>query len=205
MKDVFAKLAQDFFSTIVFLAVYLITDNVVLATGVAIAGAVAQVIYARFKGEPLGFMTYASLALVIVLGSATLLTNGMVLLAGGFDANSANLASAELYQPPTLTPPGLLSISVSPVTASIPAGAAQQFIATGTFSGNTTQTLSSVTWISSNTTVAAISNDSGNHGLAVSASTGTTTISAKAGSISGSENGRSDKTGVTANSCTVRS
>ena len=28
MKDVFAKLATDFFSTIVFLAVYLITDNV---------------------------------------------------------------------------------------------------------------------------------------------------------------------------------
>ncbi len=41
----------------------------------AIAGAIAQVIYARVKGKPLGFMTYASLALVIVLGSATLLTN----------------------------------------------------------------------------------------------------------------------------------
>jgi intracellular septation protein A len=75
MKNVFAKLASDFFSTIVFLAVYLITDNVLLATGVAIAGAVAQVVYARIKGEQLGFMTYASLALVIVLGSATLLTN----------------------------------------------------------------------------------------------------------------------------------
>jgi intracellular septation protein len=75
MKDVFAKLATDFFSTIVFLALYLITGNVVLATSVAIAGAVAQVIYARIKGQPLSFMTYASLALVIVLGSATLLTN----------------------------------------------------------------------------------------------------------------------------------
>ena len=75
MKDVFAKLATDFFSTILFLGVYLLTDNVVLATGLAIAGAVAQVIYARVKGEPLGFMTYASLALVIVLGSATLLTH----------------------------------------------------------------------------------------------------------------------------------
>ena len=44
-----ARLAQDFFSTIVFLAIYLITDNVVLATSVAIAGAVAQVIYARSR------------------------------------------------------------------------------------------------------------------------------------------------------------
>ena len=75
MKDVFAKLATDFLSTIVFLVVYLTTDNVVLATAVAIAGAVAQVIYAHVKGQPLGFMTYASLALVIVLGAATLLTN----------------------------------------------------------------------------------------------------------------------------------
>lgn len=75
MKDVFVRLASDFLSTILFLAIYLITDNVLLATGVAIAGAIAQVIYARVKGKPLGFMTYASLALVIVLGSATLLTN----------------------------------------------------------------------------------------------------------------------------------
>src|SRR6476469_6301705 len=74
MKDVFARLASDFFSTIVFLALYLITGNVVLATSVAIAGAVAPVIYSRVKREPLSFMTYASLGLVIVLGSATLLT-----------------------------------------------------------------------------------------------------------------------------------
>jgi intracellular septation protein len=74
MKDVFAKLAYDFFSTIVFLAVYLVSDNVVLATGVAIGASIAQVVHARLKGEALGFMTWASLALVIVLGSATLLT-----------------------------------------------------------------------------------------------------------------------------------
>jgi intracellular septation protein len=75
MKDVFAKLGTDFFSTILFLALYFTTGDVLLATGVAIAGSVAQVIYARVKGQQLGFMTYASLALVIVLGSATLLTN----------------------------------------------------------------------------------------------------------------------------------
>src|ERR1700687_3788884 len=75
MKDVFARLASDFLSTIVFLVLYLITGNVVLATSVAIAGAVAQVIYSRVKAKPLGFMTWASLALVIVLGSATLLTH----------------------------------------------------------------------------------------------------------------------------------
>lgn len=75
MKDVFVKLGTDFLSTIVFIALYLITGNVVLATGVAIAGAVVQLVYARIEGLQLGFMTYASLALVIVLGSATLLTD----------------------------------------------------------------------------------------------------------------------------------
>jgi intracellular septation protein A len=75
MKDVFARLATDFFSTIVFLVVYLTTDNIVLATAVAIAGAIGQVIWSRIKGRELGYMTWASLGLVIVLGSATILTN----------------------------------------------------------------------------------------------------------------------------------
>jgi intracellular septation protein len=75
MKDVFARLASDFFSTIMFLAVYFATGNVLLATGIAIAGAIAQVVHSRIKGETLGFMTWASVALVIVLGSATLLTS----------------------------------------------------------------------------------------------------------------------------------
>src|SRR6476660_10071055 len=75
MKDVFARLATDFLSTIVFLVVYFATDNIVLATAVAIAGAIAQVIYSRIKGHELGYMTWASLGLVIVLGSATLLTH----------------------------------------------------------------------------------------------------------------------------------
>jgi intracellular septation protein A len=75
MKDAFAKLGSDFLSTIVFLVVYFTTGNVLLATGAALASAVGQVINAHVRGQHLGFMTYASLALVIVLGSATLLTH----------------------------------------------------------------------------------------------------------------------------------
>jgi intracellular septation protein len=74
MKEVLIRLGSDFLSTIVFLVIYFVTGNVVVATAVAIAGAVAQVIYARVKGKQLGFMTWASLALVIVLGSITILT-----------------------------------------------------------------------------------------------------------------------------------
>jgi intracellular septation protein len=75
MKDVFVKLGTDFLSTILFAAVYFATDNIVLATGIGIAGAIGQVIYAQVTGKELGFMTWASLGLVIVLGTATLLTN----------------------------------------------------------------------------------------------------------------------------------
>lgn len=75
MKDVFRRLVSDFLSTIVFLVIYLATDNVILATAVAILGAIGQVAWARIKGQTLGYMTWASLGLVIVLGGATLLTN----------------------------------------------------------------------------------------------------------------------------------
>ena len=75
MGQVFQKLFVDFFSTIVFIAVYAATGDILIATGVAIVSAVGQFVYARVKGQTLDVMTWASLALVIVLGSATLLTN----------------------------------------------------------------------------------------------------------------------------------
>jgi intracellular septation protein len=75
MKDVFRRLVSDFLSTIVFLVIYLATDNVILATAVAILGAIGQVVWSRIKGQTLGYMTWASLGLVIVLGGATLLTH----------------------------------------------------------------------------------------------------------------------------------
>ena len=74
MRDVFLRLGTDFLSTIIFLVIYYVSDNIVLATVAAIAGAIGQVIYSRIRGRPLHFMTGASLALVILLGSATILT-----------------------------------------------------------------------------------------------------------------------------------
>jgi intracellular septation protein len=74
MQGVFARLVGDFFSTILFLALYLATGSIVLATTVAIVGAIGQFIYARLTGKELSFMTWASLGLVIVLGGVTLLT-----------------------------------------------------------------------------------------------------------------------------------
>src|SRR5215469_5340409 len=74
MTGVFARLGADFFSTIVFLVLYLASGSIALATSVAIAGAIGQLIYSRVRGKELAFMTWASLGLVIVLGGVTLLT-----------------------------------------------------------------------------------------------------------------------------------
>lgn len=79
-------------------------------------------------------------------------------------------------------PPSLSSIAVTPANSFLSAGASQQFTATGTYSDGSTQNLSnSVTWSSSNTAAATISTS----GLATAVNTGSTTIGATLGSITG--------------------
>jgi intracellular septation protein A len=70
----FRPIAADFLSTIVFIAVLEITDNVVLSTAVGIATGIAQFLWFRFHGIRMELMQWASLVLVIVLGSATIFT-----------------------------------------------------------------------------------------------------------------------------------
>jgi hypothetical protein len=115
--------------------------------------------------------------------SASLLNDGTVLLAGGTDGTNI-FNSAELYMPSQLT--GLVSIAVTPASPSIGVGAQQSFTATGTFSDSSTQTLASVLWSSSSTTVAPVSGDSTDAGVATAAAQGTTTIAASAVSVTGS-------------------
>jgi trimeric autotransporter adhesin len=87
----------------------------------------------------------------------------------------------------TVTPATLVSIAVTPTNPSIVRGTTHQFTATGTFSDNTTQDLTtSVTWNSSAAAIAAISSAAGSNGLASSTTAGSTTITATSGSISGS-------------------
>jgi len=79
--------------------------------------------------------------------------------------------------------PTLTSIAVTPTNPAIQAGSMQQFTATGTYSDNSTQNITSqVTWASSNSSVAAINST----GLATGTAVGGSTISATKGSVSGS-------------------
>jgi hypothetical protein len=86
------------------------------------------------------------------------------------------------------TPPGitLSSISVSPLNQSVPADSTLQFTATGHYSDGTTQDITTtVTWSSSDTAVATISNTAGTNGLASGVAKGSTTIAATQGTPSG--------------------
>jgi len=79
--------------------------------------------------------------------------------------------------------PTPVSIAVTPANPTIQAGATQQFTATGTYSGGSTQNITGqVTWTSSTTGTATINAG----GLATALAAGTSSISATLGSVSGS-------------------
>ena len=87
----------------------------------------------------------------------------------------------------TVTPAVLVSISISPQSPTITVGSTQQFTATGKFSDNSTQDITtSVTWNSDTPSVATISNTAGSQGLATAIAAGSATISASENSISSS-------------------
>lgn len=80
--------------------------------------------------------------------------------------------------------PTLVSIAVTPAATDVVGGATQQFSATGTYSDKSTQNLTtSVTWSSSKTTVASVSNTMGTQGLATTTGAGSTSIVATQGPI----------------------
>ncbi len=86
----------------------------------------------------------------------------------------------------TVTDAELNSNEVAPANPAIAAGLDQQFSATGTFSDNTTQDLTTqVTWTSADDTIATVSNAGESQGLAHSLVTGTVAITAELGGVTG--------------------
>jgi hypothetical protein len=88
-----------------------------------------------------------------------------------------------------VTPATLVSLAITPSNPSLALGTTQQFIATGEYSDGSTQNLTAtVTWGSSQASIAAISNAAGSKGFVMPLATGTTMITAAAGGISSSTN-----------------
>jgi hypothetical protein len=109
-------------------------------------------------------------------GLATGIAPGQTTITVAYDSMTA---TASL----TVTPATLTNIVVTPVTTVVGINGNVQFTATGVFSDNSTQDLTSqAVWSSSNATAALINAG----GLASGISAGTTTITATDGSVSGS-------------------
>ncbi len=68
-------LVLDMASSLLFLAVLLATRNIYLATGVGIAAGIAQVAWMMWRRDSVEPLRWISLGLVVVMGSATLLTH----------------------------------------------------------------------------------------------------------------------------------
>jgi uncharacterized repeat protein (TIGR03803 family) len=115
------------------------------------------------------------LASAVGPGSATITATCKVASTCGSLAGSATL---------TVTPATLVSIAITPTSPSIPVAGIEQLIATGTYSDNSAQILTTaVTWASSDASIAPISNASGSQGQATGLVLGSTSISATLGSV----------------------
>jgi hypothetical protein len=118
--------------------------------------------------------------------TATLLTDGSVLLVGGIN-NGVTLSSSDSYQPSSLALPQLSVITIAPSNEPMVLGTTLRLVATGMDAyGDNLGTLQSVTWNSSSPSVATISYAAGSAGIVNSLSVGTTTITASIGTVSAS-------------------
>jgi trimeric autotransporter adhesin len=132
-------------------------------------------------------VTWGSSASAVATVSNAAGSNGLASSTGlGTATITATMGTVSASTTLTVTPATLVSIGVTPATSSIAKGLAQQFTATGVYTDNSTQNLTTtVTWSSADTAVATISNAAGSQGLATSANTGPTTITATLGTVSG--------------------
>jgi hypothetical protein len=112
-------------------------------------------------------------------------------LAHGADVGSVNitaaLGSVSGVTTLTVTTAQLVSIQLTPPTPSIANGTTQAFIATGTYTDNTTEDLTELaSWSSSNGAIATVSSAAGTRGVTTGHSVGSATITANYNGVSGS-------------------
>jgi uncharacterized repeat protein (TIGR03803 family) len=122
----------------------------------------------------------SSLPTVASVGNTAASSGLVTALAVGTTSIGASLLGVTAPGVPlTVNPAALVSIAITPASASLPLGLQQAFIATGTYTDNTTQIITdSVTWNSASPAVASIGNTSGLQGQATGLSIGSSVISA---------------------------
>jgi len=121
-----------------------------------------------------------TVATVSNAGSVGLATSSAV----GSTTISAAVGSVSGTAPLTVTGVALVSLTIMPASTRTISGASVQFTAVGTYSnGSTANLTTAVTWSSSSSAAATLSNAVGSVGLATAVGTGSTTVTASAGSI----------------------
>lgn len=68
-------LLLDLASTILFLAIYLLTDSLFLAIGLGMALAIAQIAWQHLHSQPIGSLQWLSVVLILASGTASFLTH----------------------------------------------------------------------------------------------------------------------------------
>lgn len=68
-------IVRDFLSTIVFVSLVWISDDIVLATAFGVGVGILQTIWMLARSKPIAMLQWLSLGLVLVLGSTTILTH----------------------------------------------------------------------------------------------------------------------------------
>jgi hypothetical protein len=114
--------------------------------------------------------------------SASLLGNGLVLIAGGIDKAGLPLASAETYQSTTTEPPPP-SLRITPAVSNIPVGGTQQFTAID----NNGIPRQDVTWSISDTTLAGITVNGDDVAILSGLTPGQVTLTASDGTVTAQE------------------
>jgi uncharacterized protein YjdB len=132
-------------------------------------------------------VTWASSAPSLAAVSNAAGSQGLVTGGGAGSATiTATQAGVSGTTTVTVTAAVLTSITITPPNSAIAKGTSKQLIATGNFSDGTTQDLTaSVAWVSSDPTLATVSNAPGSQGQVTGAALGSTTITATQGALSG--------------------
>src|SRR6266403_4758599 len=118
-------------------------------------------------------------------GVATAVGSGRVIITGSIQ----DPVSLKLFQVSTIVTvvPQLTGITISPASAQIAKGTAQQFTATGKYNDGTSPDITSlVTWNSTQSAIATVSSSPGTQGFALAAAPGSTSISASLGIVASS-------------------